>query len=110
MTGCTIGEVPGLVIGTALGLSTGVTIVLAVVLAFVFGYGLTMRPLIARGMAFGQAVRIALAADTVSIVVMELMANLIVVAIPGAWTPGCWTRCSGAARLSLSLRPSSRGR
>src|SRR3954454_10068663 len=88
LTGCAIGEVLGLVIGTALGLSNGVTIVLAIVLAFVFGYSLTMRPLIAGGMAFRQAVRIALAADTVSIVVMELMDNLIVLAIPDAMDAG----------------------
>jgi hypothetical protein len=88
LTGCAIGEVLGLVIGTALGLSNAVTIVLAVVLAFVFGYGLTMRPLIAGGMPFRQAVRIALAADTVSIVVMEVMDNLIVLAIPGAMDAG----------------------
>jgi len=88
LTGCAIGEVLGLVIGTALGLHDLVSILLAVVLAFVFGYGLTIRPLLATGMAFRAAVRTALAADTVSIVVMEIVDNLIVLAIPGAMAAG----------------------
>ena len=88
LTGCAIGEVLGLVIGTWLGWHDLETIVLAVVLAFFFGYGLTMRPLLAAGTAFGQAVRVALAADTLSIAVMEVVDNAIMLAIPGAMDAG----------------------
>ena len=84
LTGCAIGEVLGLVVSTALGWHDLPSILLAIVLAFAFGYGLTMRPLVATGLGFRVAARTALAADTVSIVVMEVMDNLIVVAIPGA--------------------------
>jgi hypothetical protein len=88
LTGCAIGEVLGLVIATMLGWHDLPSIALAVVLAFVFGYGLTIRPLIAGGMAFRSAARIALAADSVSIVVMEISDNAIVLAIPGAMAAG----------------------
>ncbi len=88
LTGCAIGEVLGLAIATALGLPDVPSILLAIILAFVFGYGLTMRPLVGRGMAFRPAARVALAADTVSIAVMEVMDNLIVLLIPGAMAAG----------------------
>jgi hypothetical protein len=88
LTGCGIGEVLGLVISTALGWHDLPSVVLAIVLAFVFGYGLTIRPLLAGGLPFGTAVRAALAADTVSIVVMEVMDNAIVIAVPGAMAAG----------------------
>src|SRR3954447_17622386 len=88
LTGCAIGEVLGLVLSTALGWHDFPSILLAIVLAFVFGYGLTMRPLVASGLPFGAAARTAFAADTVSIVVMEIMDNLIVIAIPGAMASG----------------------
>ena len=88
LTGCAIGEVLGLVIATALGLSDLPSVLLAIVLAFTFGYALTMRPLVAGGVGFRQAVRVALAADTVSITVMEIMDTLIVLAIPGAMAAG----------------------
>ena len=84
LTGCAIGEVLGMVIGTALGWGNLETIALAVVLAFFFGYALTMRPLLRDGMALGAAARLALAADTASITVMEIVDNLIMLAIPGA--------------------------
>ncbi len=84
LTGCGIGEVAGMVIGTALHWGNLATIVLAVVLAFLFGYALTMRPLLASGMAIGQATRLALAADTASILIMEIVDNLIMLVIPGA--------------------------
>src|SRR5204863_4938972 len=72
LTGCAIGEVLGMVIGTALGLHNAATIVLSVALAFVFGYALTMRGVLRAGVGLRQALRIALAADTVSILVMEI--------------------------------------
>ena len=88
LTGCAIGEVLGMVIGTALGLDNVTTIVLAVALAFVFGYLLTMLPLLRAGMPRGTAVRLALAADTASITLMEIVDNAIMWAIPGAMDAG----------------------
>jgi hypothetical protein len=84
LTGCAIGEVLGMVIGTALGWSAGATIALAVVLAFLFGYALTMLPLLRSGMALGTAVGLALASDTASITIMEIVDNAIMLVIPGA--------------------------
>ena len=84
LTGCAIGEVLGLVIGTALGLSTGATVVLAVALAFVFGYALTLAPVLRSGVALRAAIAVTLAADTVSITVMELVDNGIMLVVPGA--------------------------
>ena len=88
LTGCAIGEVLGMVLATAAGLSNLSTIVLSVVLAFLFGYSLTLRPVLASGLALGAAVPIALAADTVSILSMEVVDNAIVLAIPGAMDAG----------------------
>ena len=87
LTGCAIGEVLGMVIGTALGWGNAATIALAVVLAFLFGYGLTLRPLL-KAMGMASAMKLALAADTASITVMEIVDNLIMVAIPGAMSAG----------------------
>ena len=84
LSGCAVGEVLGLVIGTALGWSTLSTIGLAVGLAFVFGYAFTMVPLLRAGLAFGEVLKLALAADTVSIAIMEIVDNLIMLVIPGA--------------------------
>ena len=86
LTGCAIGEVLGMVIGTALGWGNGATIALAVVLAFLFGYALTLRPLLKMG--FATAARLALAADTASITVMEIVDNAIMLVIPGAMDAG----------------------
>lgn len=88
LTGCAIGEVAGMAIGTALGFSNLGTIVLAVVLAFFFGYTLTSLPLLRSGMALAAVVPIALAADTVSIAVMEVVDNLIMLTVPGAMDAG----------------------
>ncbi len=84
LTGCGIGEVLGLVIGTALGWDTVATIALAVGLAFFFGYLLAMLPLLRSGLGLRAALRIALAADTVSITVMEIVDNAVMLAVPGA--------------------------
>ena len=97
LTGCAIGEVLGLVLATALGWGTAAAIVLAIALAFVFGYALTLRPLLAAGLGLGPALRLALAADTVSIAVMEVVDNAIMLVIPGRWTPASATDASGAA-------------
>ncbi|MBV9922540.1 MAG: DUF4396 domain-containing protein [Pseudonocardia sp.] len=88
LTGCAIGEVLGMVIGTAAGMSNAATIILSIGLAFVFGYALTMRGVLASGVGLRQAVRIALAADTVSIAVMEVVDNGVVLAVPGAMDAG----------------------
>ena len=88
LTGCAIGEIAGMAIGTALDLSDGVTIALAIALAFLFGYLLTSLPLLRAGMALGAVVPIALASDTLSIATMEIVDNLILVAIPGAMDAG----------------------
>jgi hypothetical protein len=77
-----------MVIGTALGWGNLPTIALAVVLAFFFGYVLTMRPLLAASLPFGQAARLALASDTASITIMEIVDNAIMLAIPGAMDAG----------------------
>ena len=92
LTGCAIGEIAGMAIGTALGLSNLATIVLAIVLAFTFGYALTSWPLLRAGLVVSAVVPIALASDTLSITVMEIVDNLIVVAIPGALEAGLGDR------------------
>jgi hypothetical protein len=84
LTGCAIGEVLGLVIATALGWHDLASIALAVVLAFVFGYALTIGPLMRGGLTMRQAFRAAFVADTVSITVMEIVDNAILLVIPGA--------------------------
>ena len=88
LTGCAIGEVLGMIIGTALDFSNGATIALAVALAFLFGYGLTSLPLLRSGMAFAAVVPIALASDTISIAIMEVVDNGIMLLIPGAMHAG----------------------
>jgi hypothetical protein len=84
LTGCAIGEILGMVIGTALGWSDVQTIVLAVALAFVFGYAFTITPVMRSGLALRAAIPVALAADTLSISVMEIVDNAIMLAVPGA--------------------------
>jgi len=88
LTGCAIGEVLGMVIGTAAGFSDLGTIALAVALAFLFGYALTSLPLLRAGLALGAVIPIALASDTASIAVMEIVDNLIMVLVPGAMESG----------------------
>jgi Domain of unknown function (DUF4396) len=88
LTGCAIGEVLGMVLGTWWGWGTWETVALAVVLAFFFGYGLTMSSVLRAGVAFGAAVKVALAADTLSIAVMEVVDNAVMVLVPGAMHAG----------------------
>ena len=88
LTGCAIGEILGLVIATALGWSDLPSVLLSIVLAFVFGYALTIRPLVASGMAIRRAGRLAIASDTVSITTMEVVDTAIVLAVPGAMAAG----------------------
>ncbi|MBD3007712.1 MULTISPECIES: DUF4396 domain-containing protein [unclassified Streptomyces] len=84
LTGCAIGEVVGMAIGTALAWHNVPTMILAIVLAFVFGYSLTMRGVLRAGLDMRSALRVALAADTVSITIMELADNATIVVFPGA--------------------------
>ncbi|MFF5788080.1 DUF4396 domain-containing protein [Streptomyces sp. NPDC012693] len=84
LTGCAIGEVLGMVIGTALGWGNVQTMILAIVLAFFFGYALTLRGVLAAGVDFRTAFKVALAADTLSITVMEVIDNGVIALWPGA--------------------------
>lgn len=88
LTGCAIGEILGMAIGTALGFSDLGTIALAVGLAFLFGYGLTSLPLLRAGFTLSAAVPVALASDTFSIAVMEIVDNGVMLLIPGAMESG----------------------
>ncbi|MEV6169800.1 DUF4396 domain-containing protein [Streptomyces sp. NPDC051954] len=88
LTGCAIGEVLGMVIGTALGWGNVPTLVLAIVLAFFFGYALTLRGVLVAGVDLKAAIRVALAADTLSIAVMELIDNGVIALWPGAMDAG----------------------
>jgi hypothetical protein len=88
LTGCAIGEVLGMIIGTALGWNDWQTIALAIALAFLFGYSFTLVPLLRSGLALAAALPIALAADTISITIMEIVDNAIMLLIPGAMEAG----------------------
>jgi hypothetical protein len=104
LTGCSIGEVLGMVLGTGFGWSNAVTIVCSVILAFFFGYSLTLYSLIRAGVRGRTALSLAFASDTVSIAVMEIVDNAIVVLIPGALNAGLgdplfW----GSLALSLAI-------
>ena len=88
LTGCAIGELSGMFIGMALGWSDVATIALAVGLAYLFGFSLTARPLVKAGLATGTVISTALAADTLSITIMEVIDNVFVVLVPGAMESG----------------------
>jgi hypothetical protein len=88
LTGCAIGEVLGMVLATWWGWGNTASVLLAIVLAFVFGYSLTITPVLRSGLTLRAAVAVALAADTVSIAVMEIMDNTVVLAVPGAMAAG----------------------
>lgn len=102
LTGCAIGEVLGMVIGTALGWSNLQTILVAVALAFFFGYAFTIGPVMRSGLALSAAIPVALAADTVSITVMEIVDNAFMILIPGAMDAGL-DRALFWAALATSL-------
>ncbi len=102
LTGCAIGEIAGMAIGTAAGLSNWSTVVLSVALAFLFGYSLTSLPLLRAGLALAGVIPIALASDTLSIAVMEIVDNAIMVIVPGALNAGLGTLLFWGS-LSFSL-------
>jgi len=104
LTGCGIGEVLGLGGATLLGLGNAASIALGIVLAYVFGYGLTFVPLLRAGMPLLRATGITFAAETLSITTMEIVDNIVVIAVPGAMDAGLadilfW----GSLALSLAL-------
>jgi len=104
LTGCGIGEVLGLGGATLLGLGNAASIVLGIVLAYIFGYGLTFVPLLRAGMPLLRATGITFAAETLSITTMEIVDNVVVLAVPGAMDAGLgdflfW----GSLALSLAL-------
>jgi hypothetical protein len=88
LTGCAIGEVLGFVIATAFGWGNLATIAVAIVLAFFFGYLLTSLPLLRSGLGLWEVVPIALAADTASITIMEIVDNAVLLVYPGAMEAG----------------------
>ena len=88
LSGCAVGEVLGMVIGTALGWGNWPTVAISVVLAFLFGYSFTMVPLLRAGLAFAAAAPLALASDTISIAVMEIVDNTVMLLVPGALDAG----------------------
>ena len=102
LTGCAIGEVLGMIIGTALDWGNRETIVLSIALAFLFGYSLTMLPLLQGGVALAAAIPVAFAADTISITIMEIVDNAIILVIPGAMEAGV-TELLFWASLAFSL-------
>jgi hypothetical protein len=121
LSGCATGEILGLVIGTALGWASAPTIGLAVLLAFCFGYAFTMVPLLRADLAFGSVLKLALAADTISIAIMEIVDNAIMLLIPGAMNAGLdsglfWTSLAvalliaGAAAFPVNRWLISRGK
>ncbi len=114
LTGCAIGEVLGMVIGTALGFSDLATIALAVALAFLFGYSLTSLPLLRSGLPLAAVVPLALASDTISIAIMEIVDNAIMLTIPGAMeaslsNPGFWAALAAALLIAgVAAYPANR--
>ncbi len=88
LTGCGIGEVLGMVLATWWGWGNAASIALAIGLAFLFGYSLTLIPLLRAGTALGAAIGIALVADTLSIVTMEVVDNAVLLVWPGALDAG----------------------
>ena len=88
LTGCAIGEVLGMVIATALGWGTTASIAISVVLAFVFGYALTLGPILRAGVPYRRAVAVTVASDTISITTMELTDNAFLLVVPGALDAG----------------------
>jgi hypothetical protein len=88
LTGCAIGEILGMALATWWGWSNGPSIGLAILLAFGFGYGLTISAVLRAGLSPRRAIGAALAADTVSILTMEIMDNAVILAVPGAMEAG----------------------
>jgi Domain of unknown function (DUF4396) len=106
LTGCAIGEILGLVLATAFGWGNALSIAISIVLAFVFGYALTMLPLLRAGLSPRRAGGLALASDTLSIATMELLDSLTILLIPGAMDAGLgdalfWGSLAGALFIAF---------
>ena len=106
LTGCAIGEVLGMALATWWGWADGPSIALAVVLAFGFGYGLTISPVLRAGLSLRQAIKVALAADTLSILTMEIIDNAVLLVVPGAMESGLadllfWGSLAGALAVAF---------
>ena len=88
LTGCAIGEVLGMVIATALAWGNSASIAISVVLAFVFGYALTLGPVLRAGVPLRRAAGLTVASDTISIATMEFIDNALLLVVPGAMAAG----------------------
>jgi len=88
LTGCAIGEVLGMIIGTAMHWHGAAVVAISVFLAFLLGYTLSLLPMLKAGLTLAAAIPIALAADTLSIVTMEIVDNAVMVLMPGAMGAG----------------------
>jgi hypothetical protein len=88
LTGCAIGEVLGMVIATAAGWSNVPSIAISVVWAFLFGYALTLGPVLRADVPLRRALPLAFASDTASITVMEIVDNAFILIVPGAMEAG----------------------
>jgi Domain of unknown function (DUF4396) len=114
LTGCSIGEVLGMVIGSWRNWENLPTIVVSIALAFVFGYSLTLRPLLASGLGLAPAARLAFASDTLSITVMEIVDNLFMIVVPGAMEATLgdarfwWTMAASLVLAGLAAYPVNR--
>jgi hypothetical protein len=84
LTGCAIGEVLGMILATWWGWGNAASIALAVALAFLFGYSLTLGPVLRAGVPFRRALPVAFASDTASISLMEIVDNAFILLVPGA--------------------------
>jgi hypothetical protein len=106
LTGCAIGEVAGMALATALGWGDAASIAASIALAFLFGYLLTMVPLLRAGLAPRRALPLAFASDTFSIATMELLDSLTIVLVPGAIAAGLgdplfWGSLAGALFIAF---------
>jgi hypothetical protein len=114
LTGCAIGEILGMVLATAFDWGTVPSVAVAIVLAFVFGYSLTLGPVLRAGVPFRRALGLAFASDTVSIAVMELVDNGFILLVPGAIAAGLadglfwWSLSAGLAVAFVVAVPVNR--
>lgn len=84
LIGCSIGEVAGMMLGTHYGWANSTTVIVSISLAFLTGYALSVLPLVRNNIPLKRALKLVLAADTLSILTMEVVNNSIMLAIPGA--------------------------
>ena len=114
LTGCALGEVLGMVVATALGWGNAATIAISVALAFLFSYVLTFRSVVRAGVAPRRAAPLAVAADTLSVLTMEIVDNLFILLVPGAMAAGLldglfwWSLLVGLALAFAAALPVNR--